>query len=151
MQGLMLSQLASRAARRSARCRRSVLRDISPRSDPLPLHPPFPRPRSPGKPTVTPPASSEPNFASNNNKATKMVLFGGKFRRNPACQMHVTGQFHLLASLTDPKKSYRPFALLTPPNPINNASQTAKHLLIAPKENLLGKLIGSFLVFQPIP
>lgn len=66
--------------------------------------------------------------------------------------MHVTGQFHLLASLTDPKKkSYRPFALLTTLNPINNASQTAKHLLITPKEILSGKLIGSFLVFQPAP
>lgn len=130
MQGLVPSQ-------RWPRCRRAALPEISPRPDPFPLRPPFPRTRSPAQPT--PPASPEPNFVSNDNKATKMVLSGGKFIRNPACQMHVTGQFHLLASFTDPKKkkkkkSYRPFALLTPSNPINNASQTAKHLLIAPKE-----------------
>lgn len=65
--------------------------------------------------------------------------------------MHVTGQFHLLASLTDPKKSYRPFVLLAPLNPIINTSQTAMHLLIAPKDKVLGKLIGSFLVFQTAP
>lgn len=95
----------------------------SPGSDPFPPPPPpLPRTRRPDKPTATPPASSEPNFASNNNKATKMVLFGGKFIRNPACQMHFTGQFHLLASLTDPKKSYRPFGLLNtlPPPPQSN-------------------------------
>lgn len=115
-------------------------RDL-PRPDPFPLQPPFPRTRSPEEPTATLPASPGPNFASNNNKATKVVLFGGKFIRNPACQMHVTGQFHLLASFTDPrKKSSRAFALLTPPNPINNASQTAKHLLIAPKEKSFRKV-----------
>lgn len=38
------------------------------------------------------------------------------------------------------QKSYRPFALLTPSNPINNASQTAKHLLIAPKEKSFRKV-----------
>ncbi|KAK4823525.1 hypothetical protein QYF61_003034 [Mycteria americana] len=84
----MLSQLVSRAARRSPCCKRSVLRDISPWSDSFPLHPPSPHTLSPDKPTATTPATSEPNFASNNNKATEMVLFGGKFIRNPACQMH---------------------------------------------------------------
>ena len=86
---------------RSARdpsCKRSP-----PRSDPFPLHPHSPRTSSPN-PQPQQPASPEPNFASNNNKATNTVLFGGKFRRNPACQMHFTGQFHLLAPLADPKK-----------------------------------------------
>lgn len=116
--------------------------EMCPRADPFPLRPPFPRTRSPDERTAAPPASPQPNFVSNNNKATKMVLFGGKFIRNPACQMHGYWSVPSVSFVYRPlkKKSYRPFALLAPPNPINNASQTAKHLLIAPKEKSFRKV-----------